>query len=113
MSASGAGTSDVSVAEKELQEYEFLYWLDPFIQQRKTKSNFLIAHDEVNKVETPISTTPNIDSDISDDENLLAKELKKFDNNYAESKRRKTDSERTANTNNITKRNSNRTDVTG
>ena len=39
-SRSGSGTGDVSELEASLKEYSFLTWLSPYVQPRKTKSNF-------------------------------------------------------------------------
>ena len=39
-SRSGAGRSDVVTVEKQMKEYEFLFWLTPFTRHWKPKTNF-------------------------------------------------------------------------
>ena len=42
LNVSGAGRERVSPAEKNLEEYRFLYWYTAFIRRKKSKSNLMV-----------------------------------------------------------------------
>lgn len=77
-SASGAGSSDVSAPTRELEKYAFLAWFNPFIQLRKTKSNF----DDSSQLNSP----DNLSAEDELEEDVRYESENEFE---AESKRRK------------------------
>ena len=84
-SASGAGSSDVSSATQEFEKYAFLAWLNPFIQLRKTKSNFADDDSEQN------SNTPNDELPDAFDDDLGEMYDESNDDEFVESMQRKVD----------------------
>ena len=67
-SRSGSGTGDVSELEASLKEYSFLTWLSPYVQPRKTNSNF--PDDRRQKENDRIDDESGLESDsiYTDDE---------------------------------------------
>lgn len=74
-SASGAGSSDVSGPTRELEKYAFLAWLNPFIQLRRTKSNF----DDSSQLNSPdnLSAEDELEDEHYESENEFETELKR------------------------------------